>query len=207
MTQQASGSADADVAPPAGEPGEQTRPAGRVATVRVGMMLLLGVAVLAVALDQWTKELAVNALSDGSVVRLLGGAVYLDLTRNSGAAFSMFSDFTFVFPVFAVVISGLILWYARGLRSWPWALALGLVLGGALGNLMDRLFRSPGPFQGHVVDFISAFAPAGEKFPIFNVADSALTIGVVLGIALELFRYQRDGTRVVKTSAGTAEGA
>jgi signal peptidase II len=202
VTQQAPGSADPEVAPPDGESGEESRPAGRTATVRAAMALLLGIAVFAVALDQWTKELAVNALSDGSVERLLGGAVYLDLTRNSGAAFSMFSDFTFVFPIFAIVISGLILWFARGLRSWPWALALGLIMGGALGNLVDRLFRSPGPFRGHVVDFISVFAPAGEKFPIFNIADSALTVGVALAIGLELFRYQRDGTRLVKAGDG-----
>jgi signal peptidase II len=170
------------------------------------MALLLGVAVVAVALDQWTKELAVNALSDGSVERLLGGALYLDLTRNSGAAFSMGSDFTFIFPVFAIIISGLILWFARGLRSWPWAVALGLVLGGALGNFGDRLFRSPGPFRGHVVDFLSVFGPGGEKFPIFNLADSALTVGVVLAIGLELFRFQRDGTRVVKTTDGAGAG-
>jgi signal peptidase II len=71
---------------------------------------------------------------------------------------------------------------------------MGLVLGGALGNLVDRLSRAPGHCR--VVDFISVFAPAGEKFPIFNTADSALFCGVVLAIALEFWGFRRDGTRV-----------
>jgi signal peptidase II len=81
------------------------------------------------------------------------------------------------------------------LRSVPWAIALGLVLGGALGNLADRLFRAPGPFQGHVVDMISLFAPYGRGFAIFNIADSCLTIGVALAVLLELTGRQRDGSR------------
>jgi signal peptidase II len=156
--------------------------------------VLLGVAVAIVALDQWTKQLALDGLADGPV-RILGGLVYLDLTFNAGAAFSFGTGITWIFSIFAILISAGILWYARALRSWPWALGLGLILAGAQGNLMDRLFRAPGPFQGHVVDFISVFAPNGAKFPVFNVADSALTVGVVLVIALELFGYRRDGLR------------
>lgn len=174
-----------------------TRPAGRTQTVRTAYLILLGVAVVLVALDQWTKQLALDGLADGSEVRILGGLVYLDLTFNAGAAFSFGTGLTWIFPIFAIVISAAILWYARGLRSWPWALGLGLILGGAQGNLMDRLFREPGPFRGHVVDFISVFAPNAEKFPIFNIADSALTVGVVLVIALELFGFRRDGLREV----------
>ncbi len=73
---------------------------------------------------------------------------------------------------------------------------MGLVLGGAMGNLLDRLFRAPGPLEGHVVDFISVFAPGGNAFPIFNLADSALFCGVVLAITLEFLGFRRDGTRV-----------
>lgn len=181
------------------------RPLGRIRSARTAYLVLLGVAAVLVALDQWTKQLAIDGLGDGSVVRLLGGLVYLDLTFNPGAAFSIGTGLTWIFPIIAMVISAGILWYARRLRSWPWALALGLILGGALGNLVDRLFREPGPMRGHVVDFISVFAPAGEKFPIFNVADSALTVGVVLAIALELFAVRRNGTRVVgKRPSGEA---
>jgi signal peptidase II len=170
----------------------------------VAIAVLAIATVLVVALDQWTKQLALTSLSDGSAVRLLGGAVYLDLTRNSGAAFSIGTGVTFVFPLVATVVLGLILWFSRQLRSWPWALAMGLVLGGAMGNLIDRLFRAPSPLQGHVVDFISVFAPNGETFPIFNTADSALFCGVVLAIALEFLGFRRNGTRV-RPGAGSAE--
>ncbi len=187
---------------PAGSEGTGTdssgvRPVGRTPSVRIALAVLLGVAAVMVAIDQWTKQLALDALSDGAPVRTLGGLIYLDLTFNAGAAFSFGTRFTWVFPVIAIVVSGVILWIARRLRSWPWAIALGLVLGGAVGNLVDRLFREPGPFRGHVVDFISALAPAGEKFAIFNIADSSLTVGVVLALALELFGLGRDGTRAV----------
>jgi signal peptidase II len=175
--------------------------------VRSAYLAMLGAAVLMVGLDQWTKQLALDALGDGSVVRILGGLVYFDLTFNAGAAFSFGTGVTWIFPTIAILISIVILWYARRLQSWPWALALGLVLGGALGNLMDRLFRAPGPFRGHVVDFVSLFAPAGEKFAIFNVADSALSVGVVLAIALELFGFRRDGMRLLGSDRRGASGA
>lgn len=162
----------------------------------LALVVLGGTAVVAVAIDLVTKQLSLTHLSDGSTMRLLGGAVYFDLTRNSGAAFSLGSRYTFVFPVITVVVLGGIVWLARRLRSVPWAVAMGLILGGALGNLMDRLFRAPGPFRGHVVDFISVFAPGGEVFPIFNAADSALFCGVVLAILLELTGRRRDGSRV-----------
>jgi signal peptidase II len=178
---------------------ETVLPAGRTATVRAAVGILLGAAAVVVALDQWTKQLALTGLADGLPERILGGLVYLDLSFNAGAAFSFGTGVTFIFPIIAIVISAGILWLARGTRSWPWALAMGLILGGAWGNLSDRLFREPGPFRGHVVDFISLFAPGGEKFAIFNMADSALTVGVALAIGLELFGFRRDGTRVTKS--------
>jgi signal peptidase II len=175
-----------------------SRPVGQTSTVAVAMAVLGAVAVVMLAVDQWTKQLALDTLSDGRPVRWLGGLVYLDLTLNPGAAFSMGTSVTFIFPIIAIIVCVGIFWFARGLRSWPWAVALGLLLAGAGGNLSDRLFRAPGPFQGHVVDFISVFAPAAEKFPIFNIADASLTVGVVLAIALELFGVRRDGTRAVE---------
>lgn len=181
------------------------RPVGRVRSARAAYLVLLAVAAVLVGLDQWTKQLALDGLADGSAVRILGGLIYLDLAFNSGAAFSIGTGLTWIFAVIAITISVGILWFTRHVRSWPWAVALGLILGGALGNLVDRLFREPGPMRGHVVDFISVFAPAGEKFPIFNLADSALTVGVVLAIGLELFAVRRDGTRVVgKRTSGDA---
>lgn len=162
---------------------------------RRAVTILVVVALAALLLDILTKELATKQLDPSNPVRLLGGALYLSLTRNSGAAFSLFRDFTFVFPVITVAVVVWIGWMARQLRSLPWAVALGLVLGGAVGNLVDRLFRAPAPFNGHVVDFLSLFDPHGQVWPIFNVADMALVCGVALAILLELMGRQRDGSR------------
>jgi signal peptidase II len=159
---------------------------------------------LAVALDQVVKALATQHLTEGEPVRVLGGLVYLSLLRNGGAAFSFGSGYTWVFPVITVAVIGWILWMGRRLRSVPWAVALGLVLGGALGNLADRLFRAPGPFRGHVVDMISLFAPYGRGFAIFNIADSCLTVGVALAVLLEITGRQRDGSRSRPESPGRA---
>jgi signal peptidase II len=176
-------------------------PAGTTATApapgytRAALAVLGLTAALAVTLDQVVKALATQHLTEGEPVRVLGGLIYLSLLRNGGAAFSLGSRYTWVFPVITVVVIGWIVWMGRRLRSVPWAIALGLVLGGALGNLADRLFRAPGPFQGHVVDMISLFAPYGRGFAIFNIADSCLTIGVALAVLLELTGRQRDGSR------------
>jgi signal peptidase II len=161
--------------------------------------VLGGTAVLAAILDQVVKELSTNNLVEGEPVRILGGLVYLSLLRNSGAAFSLGSGYTWVFPLVTLAVISWIGVMARRLRSLSWALALGLVLGGALGNLGDRLFRAPGVFHGHVVDMISVFGPYGEKFAVFNVADSCLSVGVALAILLELTGRQRDGSRVSVT--------
>ena len=173
------------------------------------LALLAGTALIAVVVDQVVKELSTKALVEGEPVRILGGLVHLSLLRNSGAAFSLGSGYTWVFPLVTVAV---VIWIgvmARRLRSLPWALALGLVLGGALGNLGDRLFRAPGVFHGHVVDMISVFGPYGEYFAVFNIADSCLTVGVVLAVLLELTGRQRDGTRLrpeKKRPAGSDEG-
>jgi signal peptidase II len=169
---------------------------------RRAVVALALAAVLVVAADVLTKYLVVARLSGHPPVRLLGGAVYVTLTRNSGAAFSLGTHLTFVFPVVSLLVIGWIAWMARKLRSVPWAVALGLVLGGALGNLGDRLFRAPGFLVGHVVDFISVFSPDGHYFAIFNVADSALCCGVALAILLEVTGRRRDGTRLAKNDHG-----
>jgi len=157
-------------------------------------MAVLGVtALLAVLVDQAVKWASTTHLVEGRPVRILGGLVYLSLLRNSGAAFSLGSAHTWIFPVITLVVVGWILRLAVRLRSVPWALALGLVLGGALGNLGDRLFRAPGPFQGHVVDMISVFAPYGQRFAVFNIADACLTVGVCLAVFLELTGRERNG--------------
>jgi signal peptidase II len=180
------------------EPGREPAFSGRAVTV------LAVTAVVAVALDQWVKWLCTQNLTEGEPVRILGGLIYLSLMRNSGAAFSMGSSHTWVFPLVTLVVIGWIGWMATRLRSVPWAVSLGLVLGGAFGNLGDRIFRAPGPFQGHVVDMISLFAPYAEKFAVFNIADSCLSVGVALAVILELTGRQRDGRRVVRKKAEPA---
>ncbi|MFC0528847.1 signal peptidase II [Phytohabitans kaempferiae] len=163
---------------------------------RLAVWLLVATAAVVVLIDQVTKQLALSYVDDDESVRLLGGAVYLSLTRNSGAAWSLGRDYTFIFPLITCGVVVWIVWMALRLRSVPWGLALGLVLGGALGNATDRIFRAPGPFMGHVVDMVSVFGPNGQYFPIFNAADSSLTCGVILAIALEFTGRQRDGTRI-----------
>jgi signal peptidase II len=193
---QAAGGTTLNADEAAGEPTGTERSGGaRTAFTRAALATLGLTAGLAVALDQWVKYLSTEHLREGEPVRILGGLIYLSLLRNSGAAFSFGSGYTWVFPLITVAVIGWIIWMARRLRSVPWAIALGLVLGGALGNLTDRLFRAPGPFQGHVVDMISLFAPYGERFAVFNIADSCLSVGVVLAVLLELIGLQRDGTR------------
>jgi signal peptidase II len=171
-------------------PGPKPRLSGRAVAV------LGATALVAVALDQWVKWLSTENLEEGHPVRILGGLIYLSLLRNSGAAFSLGSDYTWVFPVITLIVIGWIGYMATRLRSLPWALALGLVLGGALGNLIDRLFRAPGFLHGHVVDMVSLFGPYAEYFAVFNIADSCLSVGVVLAVLLELTGRQRDGSRI-----------
>jgi signal peptidase II len=180
---------------------ERTAPVPVRATGRaVGVLVGTGLAVL--LLDVVTKYLAVAHLTGRPPVRLLGGAVYLVLTRNSGAAFSLGTGYTFVFPVVSLLVISWIGWMASRLRSVPWAISLGLVLGGALGNLTDRIFRAPGLMVGHVIDFVSAFSTDGHIWPIFNAADSGLFCGVILAVLLEMTGRRRDGTRVRSTRPG-----
>lgn len=158
------------------------------------VLLLVVVALVAYAIDLVTKVLATSALEGVEPVRILGGAVYLQLIRNPYAAFGLDFGGTWLLAIVAIVVVGVIIWLARRLRSTGWAIGLGLVLAGALGNLTDRVFRAPGPMQGHVVDFVSVFGPDGRYFPIFNAADSAITVGAVLIVVLSLLGRDYDGT-------------
>jgi signal peptidase II len=179
----------------------------RTGFTRAAIAVLALTAVVAVVLDQVVKALSTHHLTEGEPVRILGGLIYLSLLRNAGAAFSFGTGATWVFPVITLAVIGWIVWMGRRLRSVPWAIALGLVLGGALGNLIDRLFRAPGPFQGHVVDMLSLFAPYGKGFAVFNIADSCLTCGVVLAVLLELAGRQRDGSRAKPSGKAKEEAA
>jgi signal peptidase II len=165
---------------------------------RTRVLLLGGIAALVLAADVLTKVAAVARLEGVGPVKLLGGAVYLVLVRNPGAAFSLATGYTWVLSLVAVAVVVVIVRIARRLRSTGWAIALGLVLGGALGNLTDRIFREPGPLQGHVVDVVSLFAPDGSVWPVFNLADSSIVTGGVLLVLLALTGRELDGTRSVR---------
>ncbi|MCZ2819970.1 signal peptidase II [Modestobacter sp. VKM Ac-2977] len=173
-------------ATPAAVPGPRGRSRAR---------LLLALAVVVLALDLATKLVVVATLSDREPLRLLGGALYLTEARNTGAAFSFAEGATVVFSLIALAVVVVIVRSARRMYSTAWAVTLGLVLGGALGNLIDRVFRDPGFLQGGVVDFISVFDPYGRVFPIFNVADSAIVCGGVLGVLLAFRGLEFDGSR------------
>lgn len=164
-------------------------------TPRRRVWLLGTVALTVIALDLLTKVIVVATLDPSRSVRILGGLVYLSLIRNSGGAFGLANGMTVVFALVAAAVAVAIIRIAPRLRSVPWAIGLGLLLGGATGNLIDRLFRSPGPLRGRVVDFISVFRPDGARFPAFNVADSAITIGVCTLAVASLLGSRLDGTR------------
>lgn len=169
---------------PAGGEGEEGHPP---APPQRRLRLLLSVAAAVLALDIATKVVAVKILTPGQPVPIIGDTVTWTLVRNSGAAFSMATSYTWVLTViaFAVVIG--IIWMARRLVSPWWAIGLGMILGGALGNLVDRIFRAPGHLQGHVVDFLSI-----GWWPVFNVADPAVVCGAVLLVALSVFGFDFD---------------
>jgi signal peptidase II len=170
------------------------RPATAV-TRRPRTLLLLGLAAGVLALDLVTKLVVVATLSDREPLRLLGGVLYLTEARNTGAAFSFAEGATVAFTLIAVVVVVVIVRVARRLFSTGWAVALGLVLGGAVGNLVDRVFRDPGFLRGGVVDFLSLFDPYGRVWPIFNVADSAIVCGGILGAVLAVRGIEFDGSR------------
>jgi signal peptidase II len=156
-------------------------------STRRRLRLLLSVAAVVLALDVVTKVLAVRLLTPGQPVSIIGDTVTWTLVRNSGAAFSMATGYTWVLTLVATGVVIGIAWMGRRLVSPWWALGLGMILGGALGNLMDRFFRSPGPLRGHVVDFLSI-----GWWPVFNVADPAVVGGAILLVGLSLFGYDFD---------------
>ncbi len=168
---------------------------GSAAGKRRRLVLFAVVAVAALGLDIVSKVLVAANLDEHPPVRLLGGAIYLVETRNSGAAFALGTGATAVLTVVALAVVAIILRTARRMYSIGWAVALGLILGGALGNIVDRLFREPGVGRGHVVDWISLFASDGHIWPIFNLADSAIVCGAVLAAVVALLGIELDGSR------------
>ncbi|MCX4472654.1 signal peptidase II [Micromonospora sp. NBC_01655] len=137
------------------------------------------IAAVVLVSDQVTKYWAQSSLSAGQTVPVVGELLQLRLVHNPGAAFSIGSGHTWVFTIVAAAAVVVLAVVARRVASRPWAVALGMVLGGAATHLLDRLFREPGFARGHVVDFIDY---AG--FFVGNVADIALVVGVGLAMLL-----------------------
>ncbi|HEX6357828.1 signal peptidase II [Actinophytocola sp.] len=160
--------------------------------------LVLIVAPIVLVADLVTKQLTLSALEGEAPVRVLGGLFYLQIVRNPGAAFGMATGMTWVLTLIALAVVIGIIWVMPKLRSTGWAIGLSLVLAGAIGNLLDRFFRAPGAMHGHVVDFLSPFAPNGEVFPVFNVADSAIVCGGALIVLMALLGRDYDGRRTAE---------
>lgn len=153
------------------------------------MAVLFGVAMFAYALDLISKMIVVAKLEHHPPIEIIGDWLKFEAIRNAGAAFGFGEAFTVIFTMIAAAVIVVIARLARKLYSLPWAIALGLLLGGALGNLTDRIFRAPGVFEGAVVDFI-----APKHFAVFNLADSAIVCGGILIVLLSFKGLDPDGT-------------
>lgn len=150
--------------------------------------------------DQGTKILAEQHLTEGVFEPFIGELLQLTLLYNSGAAFGLGTSITPVITVLQGTISvAIIVLSIRRVRSPAWAVTLGLLLGGALGNFLDRMVRPPGPFRGHVVDFLAL-----PNFPVFNIADIFVVTGAILVAALTMFGLELDGTRTQPEPKGSA---
>lgn len=183
-------------AKPAGSTGEHVRPAWS------GYALIMAAcAVFGLALDQLTKWWVESTMTLGQVTDVLPPLLRWHYILNPGAAFSIGTGYTWVFTVIMVAVCSFLLYLMLKVRSVSWAVALGLVLGGAAGNLTDRLFREPSFGQGHVVDFIAL-----PNFAIFNIADSCVVCGVILVCLLTLRGVGMDGQRTPSATTA-ADGA
>jgi signal peptidase II len=158
----------------------------------------VALAVLVLLADQASKQFAIERLTGRGRVEVLGDLFGFHLVTNSGAAFSIATGATWVLTSVALVVVVVIIRISRRLGSRGWTLALGLVLGGALGNLGDRLFRPPAFFHGHVIDFLEL-----PHWPIFNLADVSINVGAVLIALLSLRGIGIDGRRLTAATPAT----
>jgi signal peptidase II len=148
------------------------------------------VGLLVLGLDQLTKVLALQHLTPGEPVNVIGTFLKFNLIRNSGAAFSLGAGYTPVIATIQITVAIGVIYLSRKLGSAGWAVAFGFLFGGAVGNIVDRIFREPSPFHGHVVDFLQT-----PHWAIFNVADMAVTSAACLLVIQTLRGVRLDGTR------------
>lgn len=175
------------------EPPRQHPPAARRRRL---FALLAVVAVLAYASDQLSKMIALDVLADGQPRPFVGDVIRFKLIGNPGAALSLGAGNTWVMTIIALVVLVAIVYVSKDLGSRAWALALGLLLGSALGNLTDRFVRPPGGGEGHVVDFLDY-----NGWFIGNIADIWIVGAALLIIALALLGVGVDGRRDKKPAA------
>jgi signal peptidase II len=152
--------------------------------------LLIGVTLLIYLADVMSKIAVVALLDEDEPVQVNGTSVSLRLIRNPGAAFGLGVNMTVLFTAITALVVAVVLTSSRRLGSRRWALTLGLLLGGALGNLTDRLARSPGLLSGHVIDFVEV-----PGWPIFNVADLSICLAGAMMVALAVRNIPLDGRR------------
>jgi signal peptidase II len=176
---------------------------GAAPRARSKLAVLIAVAVGAFGLDALSKALVVANLTPGQPVHVIGDILEFNLLRNSGAAFSFGTGYTAVFTLLAIVVISVVVRFAPRLRSTGYAVAFGLLLAGAGGNLADRIFRAPGVFRGDVVDWIEVT----RYYPVFNLADSSICIAAVLFIVLSLRGIHMDGTRGDQSPVSEADGS
>ncbi|MET8865953.1 signal peptidase II [Nonomuraea sp. NPDC004580] len=183
---------------PVGRESTAGRPRGRLFAVLVALSAVI------YAADLVTKTVVLRTLEGEAPLVVIPGVLQFRVIFNSGAAFSIGTGMTFVFTFIAAGVVVAIIRTARKLGSLSWAIALGLLLGGAVGNLTDRLLRYPSGFgrstqlQGHVVDFIEVLPgnfPVIDYFPVFNIADSAIVCGGILAVILAWRNVQIDGSK------------
>ena len=174
--------------------------ASRSAGPRV--LILFAIAAGVLALDIVSKAIVVATLPDRPPIRLLGGLLTLRVDRNPGAAFSIGTSMTVVFTAIAAGVIVFILRTSRRIHSVAWAVTLGLLLGGATGNLIDRLLRAPGPLRGYVVDWIQL-----PHWPVFNISDSCIVIGGILAVLLSGLGRSIDGARAGQPASAAGEQA
>lgn len=168
-----------------------SEPAGDVPATRASrryVLTLVAVAATVVLVDRVTKAIALDRLADGRVVVLVDPWFQLRLVFNPGAAFGFAGSYTIIISLVAIAVVTVIVRLAPRLRSVWWAVALGGILGGALGNLIDRITQDPGVFRGYVIDFLE-----WPGFPVFNLADAAIVGSVAIVFVLSLRNVPYDG--------------
>ena len=155
-------------------------------------------ALVVILFDLATKAWAVARLENQSDIKVIGEFLKFSFVRNPGAAFSFGTGVTWVFTLIAIAVTIAILLISKNVTNKPWAIALGGLLGGAVGNLIDRIFRSPEMFHGHVVDFISV-----PNYPMFNISDSAVVLSAIAMVILSMrgVEYQTPNALPTETDA------